>query len=62
MPRQAVHDRRSQQAVFFRTDEITKKKLKDMCKDKGVSVQEYLENLIKEEIFEHDIKKEHVCS
>lgn len=62
MARPELYNRRTQPMVAFRTDEFVKDRLKSMCKDKGVSVQEYLEELVKHQLLIHCTKKEHDCS
>jgi antitoxin component of RelBE/YafQ-DinJ toxin-antitoxin module len=57
-----IHDRVNQPYIRFRTDELTKERFQRMCQDKGLSAQEYLEVLIKDKLFEHDMKKERVYS
>ncbi|MGM1361101.1 type II toxin-antitoxin system RelB/DinJ family antitoxin [Bacillus cereus group sp. BceL297] len=52
------YDRRSQEVIRFRTDEMTKKHFYQICKEKGISVQQFLEEFIKETIVESQLEKE----
>lgn len=57
MGRKAVFDRRNQPTIKLRTDELTKEQLSRMCEKMDISVQQFLETVIKEKITEFYTKQ-----
>ncbi len=48
MARPATHNRRDQEVIYLRVDSATKKNLKMLCENKNVSVQQFLEDVVKD--------------
>lgn len=57
MGRKAVFDRRNQPTIKLRTDALTKEQLYVMCEKMDISVQQFLETVIKEKITEFYTKQ-----
>lgn len=56
MARPSVYNRRSQPDVKFKTDEMTKKLLQNIAASEGVSLNVFLEELVKKEILKRNIE------